>query len=96
MKPITNLQQYRNGRIIGKGQIYVGIAGVDPLDSPAMVFLDYEGTISVPTPIKTDYNGQPVIDGVVYNTLYVDYDYSLQIVDADNVELFAPFISSTL
>ena len=93
MKPIKNLQQFRNNRIIGNGQIYVSTAGVDPLDNPAMVFLDYEGTIAVPTPIKTNYNGQPVIDGVAYNTLYVNYDYSLQIVDADNVELFNPFIS---
>ena len=95
MKPIKNLQQFRNNRIIGNGQIYVSIAGVDPLDSPAMVFLDYEGTIAVPTPIKTNYNGQPVIDGVAYNTLYVNYDYSLQIVDAVNVELFNPFISES-
>jgi len=93
MKPIKNLQQFRNNRIIGNGQIYVSTAGVDPLDNPEMVFLDYEGTIAVPTPIKTNYNGQPVIDGVAYNTLYVNYDYSLQIVDADNVELFNPFIS---
>lgn len=94
MIAIPDITAIRFNETAGEGQIYVGLAGVDPTTSPESVYLDYAGTNSVATPIRTDANGQPVVDGVVYNALYVDYNYSIQIVDADNVELFSPYKSS--
>ncbi len=97
MKNIPDLQQVRFNKVVANGMVYVGLAGSDPIDNPVSVYTDYAGTNLVQTPIKLDYNSQAVIDGVVYSALYVDFAYSVQIVDADNVKLFTPtYISSDI
>ena len=91
MTPINALQNIRNNKLIANGRLYVGAAGVDPVANPGTVFTDYAGTNSVSADsIVLDINSQPVIDGQIYSTLYVDTSYSIQIITADNVELFTP------
>jgi len=96
MIAIPDIQPFRYSKPASNGRLYVGAAGANPLTTPLSVYFDYAGTDSQPTPIALDFNGLPVhpITGQVYPTVYVDYNYSVQIVDADNVELFNPFISS--
>ena len=96
MIAITDFDSDRYGKKAADGQIFIGLAGQDPFENPVSVFTDYQGLTSIQTPLRLNAQGLPVnpFTGEIYDTLYVNFDYSVQIVTADNVDFFTPYRSN--
>ena len=95
MKQILDIQQLNNGYLPAKGQIFIGTLGSsDPENNQITVSMDYANTDTRTGQFDLDTNGRPLNPNTSVPTqLWVDEGsysgYSLQIVDADNVEMFS-------
>jgi hypothetical protein len=72
------------GTLLDAGKIYVGVAGMDPEESPISVYWDAELTEEADQPLRT--LGGRIVNG--QNQAFVfagDGDYSLRVRDADDV-----------
>ena len=59
---IIDIQKISNNRTLAQGQVFIGIAGTDPVTAPVSVFSDstFTASSSIATPIDLDFDGMPV------------------------------------
>ncbi len=95
MKEILDIQQFNNGYPISNGQLFIGtLNSSDPENNQITVSMNYDNSDTRTGQFDLDNDGRPLNPNTGVPTgIWVDegtYNgYSLQIVDADNVELFA-------
>jgi len=95
MIQIQDIQQLNNGLLPEDGQLFIGVIGSsDPENNQIVVSMDYANSDTRSGQFNLDFNGRPLNPATGEPTqLWVDETtysgYSLQIVDANNVELFA-------
>lgn len=85
---IIDIQQINYGQLPSFGQVWVGNAGTDPLDTQVSVYTDYAMTSLVSTPLDLDFNGRPLDpDTGEVVTLYTNFSYSIQWTDKNGAPL---------
>lgn len=85
---ILDIQQINYGQLPSFGQVWVGNAGTDPLDTQVDVYTDYALTNLVSTPLDLDFNGRPLDpDTGEVVTLYTNFSYSIQWTDKNGAPL---------
>jgi hypothetical protein len=76
----------RDGQPLDNGNVYIGVANLDPVTNPQQVYYDDALTLTASQPLITS-NGYVYRNGTP-TTLYVDASYSLRVQDANGTTVY--------
>lgn len=77
-----------NGALLNDGKIYVGTAGLDPIENQISLYWDSALSIPASQPVST-INGYPSNSGSRGMLYMSGTDYSLTVLDKNNVEIYS-------
>lgn len=87
-----DIQKIAGGQPLPDGQVFIGLIGTDPVDSPVSVYSDYECTVSISTPLTLDDNGLPIDSSGNQVNLYANFDFSIQLKDKYGADFYQNYV----